>query len=259
MSVDAARAGADFYVSDVLTRAWRVFIGNLPFFLGITLLIYVAIGVVIGLLVLPFALAGAPFAAADASGIAWGLIFIVVLVGLLVFFGLNTIGEAVLLLGAFRYMRGQPIRVSEALRRGFARVLSLVGLGILSALGLMAGFVLLIVPCVILLCMWWVAVPACVVEGLGPVESLSRSSDLTRGYRWKVFGLVLLLWLINGIGSKMVEVVFALGGDLVSSIGSFVSFVVWTAFSNCVLVIAYHDLRVAKEGIDTEQIAAVFD
>jgi hypothetical protein len=34
---------------------------------------------------------------------------------------------------------------------------------------------------------------------------------------------------------------------------------VWTAFYAIVIVVAYHDLRVAKEGVDTEQIAAVFE
>ena len=36
-------------------------------------------------------------------------------------------------------------------------------------------------------------------------------------------------------------------------------FVVWIALWNCTIIMMYHDLRVAKEGIDTEQIAAIFD
>jgi hypothetical protein len=252
MSVDAVRAGGSFYVGDVVARAWNVFIGNLPFFLGITLLTYLAIGIVVGLLVLPFVLVGA-------GGDAWWLIFVGVVVGLLVFFSLNMIGEAVLLLGAFQRMRGQPLRVNEALQRAFARFFPLIGLGILWAVGVMVGFILLIVPGVILLCVWWVVVPACIVEDLGPIQSLSRSAELTRGYRWKVFGLFVLLTVINGIGGKMVDLVFGLAGDVVAGIGSLCWFVAWTAFSNCVLIMTYHDLRVAKEGIDTEQIASIFD
>jgi large-conductance mechanosensitive channel len=34
---------------------------------------------------------------------------------------------------------------------------------------------------------------------------------------------------------------------------------IWTAFLAIVLAVTYHDLRVAKEGVDTEQIAAVFE
>jgi hypothetical protein len=32
-----------------------------------------------------------------------------------------------------------------------------------------------------------------------------------------------------------------------------------TAFYAVLIVVTYHDLRVAKEGIDTDQIAAVFE
>ena len=35
--------------------------------------------------------------------------------------------------------------------------------------------------------------------------------------------------------------------------------VVWTGYFNCVIIMIYHDLRVAKEGVDTSQIASVFD
>jgi hypothetical protein len=34
---------------------------------------------------------------------------------------------------------------------------------------------------------------------------------------------------------------------------------IWTAFFAILVVVAYRDLRVAKEGIDTDQIAAVFE
>ena len=35
--------------------------------------------------------------------------------------------------------------------------------------------------------------------------------------------------------------------------------VFWTAYLNCTIIMMYHDLRVAKEGVDTEQIASIFD
>jgi hypothetical protein len=121
----------------------------------------------------------------------------------------------------------------------------------------MVGSNLLIVPGVILSCVVG-GVPACIVEDWGR-SSLSRSAELTRGYRLKVFGLFVLLTVINGIGSKIVDLVFGLAGDVVAGIGSGVWFVASTALSNCVLIMTYHDLRVAKEGIDTEQIASIFD
>jgi hypothetical protein len=34
---------------------------------------------------------------------------------------------------------------------------------------------------------------------------------------------------------------------------------IWSAFLAILIVVTYHDLRVAKEGVDTDQIAAVFE
>jgi hypothetical protein len=235
-----------------LSRAWRIFAANLAFFLGITLLIYLAIIVVVGACVAIFFIAGA------SPDVGW-LAAIGIFLGIVLFLSLNTIGEAVLLFGAFQVLRGQSIRVGEALQRAFARFFPLIGLGILWSVALMIGFLLLIVPGFILLCMWAVVVPACVVEGLGPIASMSRSAALTKGYRWKILGLLLLLGIINAVGSKLIEVILGLAGDWLSSIGSLVWFVAWNAYWNCVLVMIYHDLRVAKEGVDTEQIASVFD
>jgi hypothetical protein len=252
MSVDAIQAGGDFRVGDVLARAWNIFTGNILFFLGITLFTYLAIGVAVGLFIAPFALAGM-------FGDSWAPFVVGAFLAAILFLALNTIGEAVLLLGSFQRMRGEPLRVNEALRRAFARFLPLIGLGILWSLALMVGMLLLIVPGMILLCIWWVVIPACVVEGLGPIASFGRSSALTRGYRWKIFGLVVVLFVINAIGSQIADLLFGLAGEVMKGLGGLLWFVVWTAFWNCVLIMTYHDLRVAKEGVDTAQLASIFD
>lgn len=252
MSVDAIQAGGDFRVGDVLARAWNIFTGNILFFLGITFFTYLAIGAAVGLFIAPFALAGA-------LGDNWALLVVGAFLALILFLALNTIGEAVLLLGSFQRMRGEPLRVNEALRRAFARFFPLIGLGILWAVALMLCMLLFLVPGFILLCMWWVVIPACVVEGLGPLASFGRSAALTKGYRWKIFGLVAVLFLMNGIGSQIADLLFGMAGEVAKGVGALLWFVVWTAFWNCVLIMTYHDLRVAKEGIDTEQLAAIFD
>jgi hypothetical protein len=252
MSVASINAGGDFRVGDVVSRAWSVFTGNLAFFLGITLLIYLVIFVAIGAFVGLIALAAI-------GGQSTWVIVVGATLAVLLFLSLNTIGQAVLLIGAFQRMRGEPLRVSEALQRAFARFMPLVGLGILWTVAIMIGTMLFIVPGVILLCMWAVVVPACIVEGLGPTASLGRSADLTKGFRWRILGLIALLTVINVIGSKVIEIVLGLAGDWLAGIGDLAWFVAWTAFWNCTLIMAYHDLRVAKEGVDTEQIAAIFD
>ncbi len=115
-------------------------------------------------------------------------------------------------------------------------------------------------PGLILFTMWFVAIPVCVVERLGPISSLGRSRRLTKGHRWKILGLLLLLYLIGIITSIFLGGTFtALGGTPLAMIGALIWSAIWGTFASVVIVVTYHDLRVAKEGIDTEQIIAVFD
>jgi len=168
--------------------------------------------------------------------------------------------QAVILHAAFQDMLGRPIRIGDSVRVGFSRFLPILGLSILLGFGIVVGLLFVIIPGVILLVMWSVALPACVVEAQGPVGSLGRSIELTKGHRWKIFGLLFLIWLVSMILS------FALGATGAMVAGHYgllgAQFIIQTvlgAFRAILVIVIYRDLRVAKEGIGTEQIAAVFD
>jgi uncharacterized membrane protein len=108
--------------------------------------------------------------------------------------------------------------------------------------------------------MWFVGTQVCVVERLGPWTSLKRSAQLTKGHRWKIFGLMLLLIVVSLIGSTLIELALApFGSFILTSGASLIWAAIWGAYYAVAVVVAYHDLRVAKEGIDIEQIASVFD
>jgi uncharacterized membrane protein len=120
--------------------------------------------------------------------------------------------------------------------------------------------VLFLIPGLILFTMWFVATPVCVVEKLGPLGSMGRSSRLTKGHRWKIFGLFLLLIIISVVVSQSVAVILvAIGGVTLALLGAIAWGGVWGAFYAISVVVTYHDLRAAKEGTDIDQIAAVFD
>jgi hypothetical protein len=237
---------SDLQVGRVFSRAWTVFANNFVVFFATTL--------VISLPNLLIASASTPGAAANPSSVLWkiGIALPLALI-------LNTIGEAVIVYGAFQDLRGRPVRLGEAVQKGLARFFPIIGLGIVSSIGIAVGIILLIVPGVILAIMWSVALPVCVLERLGPMTSLGRSGDLTKGHRWKILGIVVLLVIANIIGSVVLELVLTPVGVVTAVIGSLVFTALWTAYYNSVLVMIYHDLRVSKEGVDVEQIAAVFD
>jgi hypothetical protein len=205
-----------------------------------------------------------------------------------------------LLYGAFQDMRGRPVRLVDCLKVGLRRFFPLIGLAICVGVAMFAyilffalaivwlatvlqsslvilAFVLLIIPLIILYLMWFVATPACVLERLGTFGSMGRSRALTKGHRWRIFGLILVILIpalivagviasvMAGLGISVnlrIGVFFDLSRTLNTVAAQVVSLIwtaIWTGFYAILVAVAYHDLRVAKEGVDTEQIAAVFE
>jgi hypothetical protein len=76
-------------------------------------------------------------------------------------------------------------------------VVPLLGAGILAGIAIAIGFVLLIVPGLFLLTIWAVIVPAIVIERAGVIDSFGRSRELVRGNGWQVFGVILVLFLLQ--------------------------------------------------------------
>lgn len=72
----------------------------------------------------------------------------------------------------------------------------LVGVSILFGIGVAIGFVLLIVPGLILLTIWSVVAPVTVLERPGVFRAFGRSRELVRGHGWNVFGVIVLVFLI---------------------------------------------------------------
>lgn len=72
----------------------------------------------------------------------------------------------------------------------------LIWVSLIVAVAVAAGLLFLIVPGLIILTFWVLAVPATVVEKRGVFENLSRSRDLVRGNGLRVFLFLLLLGLM---------------------------------------------------------------
>jgi hypothetical protein len=190
----------------------------------------------------------------SSAGVAW------IVVGAFLTIALSMLSQAVVLYAAFQDMRGRPVNLGESLRVALGRLLAIIGLAFCVSIGAGIGMLLLIIPGLILLTMWYVATPVCVVEQKGPLSSMGRSSELTKGHRWKIFGMILLVFIVAAIVGGIIGALLGLTGSTVLvALGTLLWSGIWGAFYAIFVVVTYHDLRVAKEGIDTDQIAAVFD
>jgi len=232
-SVVVPPAAGEFRIGRVFGRTFTLLARNFPIYFLVA-----AVGSVPGLLF-------------EKSNVALAALLMLVV---------GPITQAIVLHVAFQDMRGQSVSLIEAVRSAVRRLLPLVGLTICIGIAIAVGFLLLIVPGLILITMLYVAYSVCIVERLGVFASMERSSALTKGHRWVIFGTWLLLAIAGAILGAVVSALVGLTGNtgLVMA-GSLAWSGLASAFGIIFGVGVYHDLRVAKEGIDIRQLAAVFE
>lgn len=173
---------------------------------------------------------------------------------------LIAISAPAIVFGTVQSMRGRDFNIGESLGRSLQRFLPVIGVLIIFYIAFIVGFILLVVPGFIVATMFAVAVPVCVVEQAGPIQSLRRSAQLTKGNRWRLFGIWFLLAMLVGIPPIPIQFfLFSIAGTYVAALGGIAYGAISLAFQLVVFAVAYHDLRAAKEGIDIEQLATVFD
>jgi hypothetical protein len=173
---------------------------------------------------------------------------------------LQLVAVAAILHATFQDMRGRPVRLGESIQLGLRRFFPLIGGGILVALGAGLGLLLLIIPGLMLFVRWYVFAPVCVVEKKGPLGSMGRSAELTKGNRWKLFALFILIAVVGFVTTALITLALSAALSPVAALSlQGVWRGAWSAFGNVLGVVVYHDLRVAKEGVDIESIASVFD
>lgn len=178
-----------------------------------------------------------------------------------------------------RWMRGERADVATVRRVGLRRVIPAITVGFLFwlsmlaisfALGLigsclgesLSGLLALLVWAIIW-CKWWVATPAAVIEGHGAMSGLRRSSQLTMGKRWRIFGATLLFSILAFGVFYLAFVLLALAIDLavrhyVSLIGVVVAWALVAVGNAVIVTVGYWHLR----GTDThhlDDLAQIFD
>jgi hypothetical protein len=190
---------------DVIRVSWEMYKAHWRHFIGIALVFYL----IISLLVLVLALL-----------LGW--------LGLLAGFFITIAG--VFWLQGARVVAVEDVRdgrvdlsVRETLARVRPRVNTLTLAGLLASVGILIGFILLIVPGLYLLTIWSVIVPVVMLEGTGVTQAFGRSRNLVRGNGWNAFGVIVLtvlvliaigivvrvalFWLPDGIEEYLVTVI----------------------------------------------------
>lgn len=125
----------------------------------------------------------------------------------------------------------------------------LILVGIVAGVGIVIGFVLVIVPGLILITVWSVAAPVVVLERPGVLAALGRSRELVRGNGWQVFGVIFVLFFLVIIVSSGIEVAADSAGTAAGIIARVILGILTAPISALAAAVLYFDLRaVSGEG-----------
>jgi len=247
--------GAEFRVGSVISRGVAVFFRNIVAF-TVTSIVAFLPAVILSALLVGGAAMSDP---AHMSGGATVMVLIAMLAFVVCYFWVL----AALTYGVIMDLRGNRPSIGAMLSGSMRALVPVILTGIVVGLLVGIGFIFLIVPGLFLLCMFWVAVPAAVVEQQGVGAALARSRELTAGKRWSVLGVVVLWSIIAMAVQAIVAMAFGGGMDPAAAehgsvagdiVGSIISMLVG-GIAASVNAVGYHDLRIAKEGGDATSMA----
>ena len=216
--------------SGVIGEAWGQFKAHWRHLVPIALVVYVAVGLIS-----------------------------IVLVALLTWVG--AILSAVISLVALFWVQGALVRAVEDIRDGKAdlslgqtyervrpQLPAIIVGGLLAGLGIALGFLLFIIPGLILLTLWILIIPVIVLEGKSAGEAFGRSRELVRGNGWNVFGVIVLTLLVVIAFNILLGLLLLPVSDwLRSFISNVVSGTVVSPFIVLIVTTLYYRLKAAKD------------
>lgn len=210
---------------DVLRRSWVVYRAHWRHLVTIAAVVFVPLGAVTA----PLTLAGWP-----------GIVGSNVLV-LSALFLVN--GALVRAVDDAR--RGRPnVSLAETFRRTGAKLLVLAVAGVLAAVGIFVGLLLLVAPGLVLLTWWFLLAPVIVLEDRGILAAFGRSRGLVRGHGWPVFGVAIVTLLVELVVSLALgAMALPLGGAVSSFVQSALGNTLVTPFVAVAATLTYFQLH----------------
>lgn len=163
---------------------------------------------------------------------------------------------------------GQSLTLGACMAAGLRKILPVIAAALLYSLAMMGGFILLIIPGMIL----WISLAffaMCIVlEGDGILESLRHSHRLVWGNWWRTFVIFTVVMIVYYVIYLAIEVPFAVvdqvafdtefgalpgfGQAMLSMVGDILASVITFPLMTAVFVAVFHDLKLRKEGQDLE-------
>lgn len=158
-------------------------------------------------------------------------------------------------------MHGQRASIGACVAKGISSLWIALGVAIVGGIAIVGGMLLLIVPGVIVACMFYVALPAAVIEQTSVLGALRRSRELTQGRKGQLFGMLLLIGMFRIALSKAVSAAIPSGTYEDAKRLLFVQFgldATFAALSAVIAAVTYCALRAEKDGPTMSQLGTAF-
>jgi hypothetical protein len=249
-------------IGDILDAAIRLYRARFVAFLTISLIVYIPY--VLVLLLAGQALVGPPEYVETPFGqqavYPPGVLLFQALSRMLFFIVVWPLVQGALTYNISAEYLGERISAAESYRRAARRMLPLIGTQFAAGLVVMLGFLLLIVPGVIFSLWYMIVPPVVLLETLSGGRAMSRSHELMKGNLGKGFTLAFLVALLNllvtaGFGAVLGVMGLAENQVVIETVTNLVEAFL-LPFLVAPTILLYYDLRIRKEGLDLQVLAA---
>jgi hypothetical protein len=211
-------------VGAVIRRVFHIYVDQAPVLMPAAAVVFVFTGVIAGAL--------------TSAGNGLGLIAILVrLVATMLFTGM------VVELVADVQDGKRDASVGQLLRAVTPVLGSLILVGIVAGVGIIVGFILIIIPGLILITVWSVAAPVVVLERPPGLGALRRSRELVKGNGWGVFVVILGLDIVVAIIAGAIELAADSAGTGLGIVVTVIVGVLAAPLSALAAAVLYFDLR----------------
>lgn len=215
-------------VGGVISRVWRIYVDQAPVLMPAAAVVFVIEGILAALLATSGSVAG--IILAEVISIVAGILFT---------------GMVVELVSDVQDGR-RDSSPGQLLRAAVPVLGQLILVGLVASIAIVIGFVLIIVPGLILITIWSVFVPVIVLERAPGLSSLSRSRELVRGNGWQVFGVLFVLYVLVGIISAALDGAATSASTGVGIVVRVVVGVLTAPLGALAAAVLYFDLRAAS-------------
>ena len=186
---DAMAGNYEFSALDTISEAWNNIKGIKRYVIGTGLLMYVAMGIIIGIMSV---VGGVSMDPSDPAAQPSGLMMLVMQIAIMAI--VMPFGGGLFII-CLKHLQGRPVAFGDVFA-AFAKTGPFLVAFILIMLMIGVGMILLVIPAIYLSYCYFMVLPLMLDRDLGPWQAMEASRKASTKSWFRIFGMYLLLMLI---------------------------------------------------------------